>query len=892
LKYYYLQIQEEYSKLEEREANVRARYQQLQRLEDVNKEMQDLEVIYAWEIVREQEKLKETFQNSLEKDAVEEIKKATDEIEELSKSVEARKAKLEEKSNFLTTFGSNVDEMNKRKAEIGAEKKECTQKLTLLKKKMERIRNQIEEQLEEKKRLEESLKEFNDVEDASTQATALKYADDVNKAQQRAKVSREELAHAENEISKKIDEIGQLDAEITNIGMQRNAHRNRFSKLQNEMQQAKACARNKAGRFGTELTMKALEAIETGFRRGEFSMKPIGPIGQYLGLRETKYAAAIEAAIGSHLNTFLVRDKHDFHVLRNIFQKIGMSARDQPKISIMNLSRAMYAISDHEQPRGDVMTVYRSLTCDEQVKAPIMNYLVDMARVEKLALVASYEEQKSVVQDRNVATVFDLKGARSSHRGQTSTYEWQSRDYERQARLGVSAKQIQSNIQEQIQSCQKSLQDLDASEKTCRDRIMQLNRAKTNLEQKKLQCFRSKAEAEAQLESLMTQAEIGTQAEHGSAAEDLSNEIVVATRNITTFEEKLDQLSRDLESETTRKAELETRHVEVVAEMKSLGETNETLVATFSSEKRELNQLQTQLQDAKKHKLVVEERVNEIKENLDHVQLMFDAALPQAEEICDRATMESKREAMIAKLKAKGLSDDQVDKSMSRSMLEKRLERATKMIQEAEKEAGGSLQMVEKELIEVQRAVEEDGGEMRNLLDLYKDLKNSYNDRMKKFKEVDESVEKIVTRRFNHYMRKKGHFGRIRVHRKERKLELAVRIGEKGQAPGTGTVKDLKQLSGGERSFATVAFALALGGETEMPFRAMDEFDVFMDSINRRIAMENLLSFARANPNLQFIFLTPQDITALYAAREQCRSQGINIPDNFIDVVQMRPARP
>lgn len=32
------------------------------------------------------------------------------------------------------------------------------------------------------------------------------------------------------------------------------------------------------------------------------------------------------------------------------------------------------------------------------------------------------------------------------------------------------------------------------------------------------------------------------------------------------------------------------------------------------------------------------------------------------------------------------------------------------------------------------------------------------------------------------------------------------------------------QLSGGERSYTTVAFTLALGGQTEMPFRAMDEF--------------------------------------------------------------------
>jgi chromosome segregation ATPase len=64
--------------------------------------------------------------------------------------------------------------------------------------------------------------------------------------------------------------------------------------------------------------------------------------------------------------------------------------------------------------------------------------------------------------------------------------------------------------------------------------------------------------------------------------------------------------------------------------------------------------------------------------------------------------------------------------------------------------------------------------------------------------------------------------------------------------------------AGGERSFTTVAFILALGEYTESPFRAMDEFDVFMDAINRRIATQTLLEFAREKGHLQFVFLTPQ----------------------------------
>ena len=63
------------------------------------------------------------------------------------------------------------------------------------------------------------------------------------------------------------------------------------------------------------------------------------------------------------------------------------------------------------------------------------------------------------------------------------------------------------------------------------------------------------------------------------------------------------------------------------------------------------------------------------------------------------------------------------------------------------------------------------------------------------------------------------------------------------------------------------------------------------DSVNRRVAMENLLLFARGQGELQFVFLTPQDVAAVESAREQCARQGEPIPDGFVTVVKMRPAR-
>ena len=47
------------------------------------------------------------------------------------------------------------------------------------------------------------------------------------------------------------------------------------------------------------------------------------------------------------------------------------------------------------------------------------------------------------------------------------------------------------------------------------------------------------------------------------------------------------------------------------------------------------------------------------------------------------------------------------------------------------------------------------------------------------------------------------------------------------------------------------------------PVRALDEFDVFMDSVNRDISMEMMIRFARASVGKQFILITPQSMSKI-----------------------------
>jgi hypothetical protein len=64
-------------------------------------------------------------------------------------------------------------------------------------------------------------------------------------------------------------------------------------------------------------------------------------------------------------------------------------------------------------------------------------------------------------------------------------------------------------------------------------------------------------------------------------------------------------------------------------------------------------------------------------------------------------------------------------------------------------------------------------------------------------------------------------------------------------------------------SFTTLSLLLALGENLETPFRVMDEFDVFMDAVARKIALDTLVQCASAMVHRQFIFITPQDVSSL-----------------------------
>jgi len=157
----------------------------------------------------------------------------------------------------------------------------------------------------------------------------------------------------------------------------------------------------------------------------------------------------------------------------------------------------------------------------------------------------------------------------------------------------------------------------------------------------------------------------------------------------------------------------------------------------------------------------------------------------------------------------------------------------------------------------------------KNVCALAEDIRS----RRKRWIEFRGHIVTLTNNSFDEMLNKKGSSGSLEFDHEVGTLDLVV---QKDNANEMSQTNDVKALSGGERSFTTLALLLALGENLETPFRVMDEFDVFLDPVARKIALDNLVSAAKGLEHRQFIFITPQDLSNLKT-------------DPMLKIIRMKP---
>ena len=161
--------------------------------------------------------------------------------------------------------------------------------------------------------------------------------------------------------------------------------------------------------------------------------------------------------------------------------------------------------------------------------------------------------------------------------------------------------------------------------------------------------------------------------------------------------------------------------------------------------------------------------------------------------------------------------------------------------------------------------------------DMYVIADSRYRETEQKFMEVEENLRKALEeveyrkelwRRFLRSLVKEvepqfdailsnvGGRGRIVLRNLEdpERASIELHVGFRGAEP---VLLDAQTHSGGERIVGTLAFLLALQKYVKSPFRAVDEFDVHLDPLNRERMIKLLINVATSEARTQYILITP-----------------------------------
>lgn len=152
---------------------------------------------------------------------------------------------------------------------------------------------------------------------------------------------------------------------------------------------------------------------------------------------------------------------------------------------------------------------------------------------------------------------------------------------------------------------------------------------------------------------------------------------------------------------------------------------------------------------------------------------------------------------------------------------------------------------LEIELVSVRSLREKFGRSVQETTEAY-EKRICKRDQIKR-KDAEESAKA-----FKEYTMRGGYDGEMYVDHEGRRLDIRMRTHNSLVGGPRST------LSGGERSFAGVCFLLSMWKCFKCPVRILDEFDVFMDSLNRRTAIKFFFEFFKES-KMQIILITPLD---------------------------------
>ncbi|KAL2752186.1 hypothetical protein ACRALDRAFT_2030407 [Sodiomyces alcalophilus JCM 7366] len=579
-------------------------------------------------------------------------------------------------------------------------------------------------------------------------------------------------------------------------------------------------------------TPQLLKAIErdTGFER-----QPVGPIGTHIQLLNPIWSPVLESTFGQFLNGFLVASKRDQQRLLDLMRRLDI--RGVPIL----IGAPLPPGTRLREPDERFLTILRALKIDNDW---VRDQLIINYSIEKIILVENRMEAEATMfgesTPRDVIACLSLHDkkrgqglrltARASLLGTSTITAFTGKprmksDLETQMTM---QEEVLESLERELHGIQKEKELLEAGQRQAQARMRENKQTAQSLEH-------ALTKAQARIANL----------------NDENDQYEGADGRLAQFQEEL------------KNAELDKRHHgtqygEMVAQKQTINKKIEEQKKEFEREKNILRELEAQLTKAEA----------KLKQCHDLRQIALLAKNRAYETIADtqdlkaRAERERDQQAQVVAEYTAGASAQSpervpIDEGESHASLEKKYHSIVTQLEQRRNRVGATDEEINDRLREAKAAYQQASQVYELQSETQQTAKLTLAQRLAKWRIFQALISAHSRIGFQYLLSERGFRGNILFDHKARKLQLSV---EPDETRKKGTGRSTKTLSGGEKSFSSICMLLAIWEAMGSPLRCLDEFDVFMDNVNRTISTNMLITAARRVVTRQYIMITPNAI--------------------------------
>ncbi|KAM9995704.1 hypothetical protein ACTFIY_001895 [Dictyostelium cf. discoideum] len=799
----------------------RKEYKDLEQMVGLERKINEFKNLLAWSFVvesereakRKEKQVAEAEERSFDND----IRKADETIEKYNKSIEDIKKDIKEFTDQI---------------KIQEQKKESNNREILtIEREEAKIQTQIEannkKRQQRKQRRHLQLQSINEIKERNAQlANNQSKLDEIKKkGQQKLQLEarKEELIKEKEDLMRDRENLKRDYQNQRTITQQMNRE---YEGLKVQLNNLRSTQKGENQAYGKGMT-DFLHKIEAS--RRNFSKLPIGPIGLSLKIKNESWAFAIESAISkATLRNFLVFSIPDGITLQKLGQQFGIKV-DYTKIPE---TTEVYKTVEHDELDPSLSTVLRVLDSPSHF---IINFLIDTKKVEQIGLGNDRKEIDSVLYTdrcpRGLSQFFDPQGNNYSKTKSGNPFYQAAKNSGEATMLRVNSDAAIQRTQRDMESKLPALNQQKKIEQELSSDVQAIEHKINQNDQDQNQCSRKILQITNEIKSiedtLVQQTDDYSELEIGLASLD----------------EEIKSMDEEINIQKAQRTEVAAQKGPFAENNRALDDQIDVLSNQLGNIENNLRKFNDGLRKLNNNKQALLQQQGRSAQERDQFKAEYQRILEIVKEKTDKATQICERIEIPA---------NETNTSLTNKIIQ-----YTKQL---EKESRGKRSRTEalKLFQDANNSLKEISEQRDNIEELATILERNLNDRYKKWQRFRLSISRRSDQYFNIFLSKKGYTGSLTFDHQNGKLDINVELQKALPSNQNGTAKgDTKGLSGGERSFSTVSLLLAFWENMECPFRAMDEFDVFMDEVNRSISINLLMSKAEENRSKQYIFVTP-----------------------------------